>query len=316
MATLVGQKKGKQIEVSTDGQRLIYKAPREYLVYDDTGTAGEGDILLTAGLPSVNLAYVFDGVPVQLVCKSKSAQQWENNNKYWTVTAEFDNEPQNTESDTGGNETDPGDPTTWYSIVKFDFETIETPITGLVNFAKRPYSPPAMRKELIPVIKFTQYMPPDLTIYDLINDYHNVVNDNDFLAIGPRVWLLTISNAEFGVTNGFRCWKVDFELRYHVARLHELELLGDETVKVYDNDGNDITSGGSYAGWDLYIPQIDTVDKNRRPFSDIFENSGEAGKLGTDGLFLSDQENEPLVVKRHLIPEAKDFSFIRIRNIQ
>jgi len=88
-------------------------------------------------------------------------------------------------------------------------------------------------------------------------------------------------------------------------------------TKVYDYFGNDITEAtGEYPGWDLYIPQVDTLDKNGRPFSDIFENSGEAGKLGTDGLFLSDQENEPLVVQRYRVFRSIDFSFIRLRNIQ
>jgi len=250
-------------------------------------------------------------VPAQLVCKSKSAQQWENNNKYWTVTAEFDNEPQNTESDTGGNEGDTGDPTAWFAIAKFDFETIDVPMIGEVNFAKRPYSPPITYKKLIPVLKFTQYLPPDVTIYDLIISYHDVVNNNTFLGGRSRSWLLTVAGAEFGVTNGYECWKVNFELRYLRLRVHDSNAT---YAKVYDADGNDVTtSSGIYPGWDLYIPQIDTVDKNRRPFSDIFENSGEAGKLGTDGLFLSDQDAEPLVIKRHQIPDAEDFSFIRIR---
>jgi hypothetical protein len=306
MATLVGQKKGKQIEVSTDGQRLIYKAPREYLVYDDTGTAGEGDILLTAGLPSVNLAYVFDGVPAQLVCKSKSAQQWENNNKYWTVTAEFDNEPQNTESDTGGNETDPGDPTTWYSIIKFDFDKTEEILFSAVNFALRPYSSPLTAEKLIPVIKFTQYLPPDITIFDLANNYHDVLNNAQFLNAPAGYWCLTIADAEYGVTNGFTCWKVDFELRYK-------RLYFEDIVRVFDGDGTEITDPLSlYAGWHMYIPQIDTIDINETPYSDIKENSGEAGKIDENGVFFTDQTDN-LILKKHEIRQSVDFSFIRIR---
>lgn len=306
MATLVGQKKGKNIEVSTDGQRLIYSASREYLVYDQSGTDGEGDILLTAGLPSVNLFYNFDGVPLALTCKKKSAQQWENNNKYWTVTADFDNQPQNTEQGTGGNEQDSQDPTTWYGILTVDFETFEEVLYGEQNFAKRPYSPPLTISRLIPVIKWTQYLPPDKDFYDILYDYHDKVNENRFLRGSPRFWLLAVAGAEFGVTNGYQCWRVNFELRYKKTDI-------DTDIKVYSTDGTDVTSSiGTYPGWDLYIPQIDTIDINKRPFTDIFENSGEAGKLGVDGLFLSDQD-EPFICKRHLIRQEISFSFIRIR---
>ena len=316
MATLVGQKKGKQIEVSTDGQRLIYNASREYLVYDDTGTAGEGDILLTAGLPSVNLAYVFDGVPAQLVCKSKSAQQWENNNKYWTVTAEYDNEPQNTESDTGGNETDPGDPTTWYSIVKFDFETYERALNGLTAFNNRPYATPITLADIMPVVKFTQYMPPDITVYDLIEGFHNRTNSNDFLGAPPTYWLLTIEGAEFGVTNGYKCWKVDFKLSYRSFEYEAGEVYDvDKDYKSPDLVQTQYTSRLTYPGWYVYIPQIDTIDIDGTPFQDSFQNQGEAGKLDEDGKFKADQ-TDTVTYKQHPIYYAKDFSFIRIRNIQ
>jgi hypothetical protein len=309
MATLVGQKKGKKIDVSTDGQRLVYKATREYLVYDSTGVDGEGDILSTSGLPSVNLAYTFDGAPVQLVCKSKSAQQWEDNNRYWTVTAEYDNEPQNTEQNTGGNEGDSGDPTTWYAIVRVDFESYEETLWNEINFAKRPYATPLTVNKAIPVLKFTQYMPPDETIGSLLA-YHDVVNTSRFLLRGDKGdWLLTISAAEFGVTNGYECWKVSFELRFKRTRIPG-------SILVYDEDGNDITNVtgafGYYEGWQAYIPQMETIDINKRPFTDIFENSGDTGKIDTDGLFLSDQD-EPFIVKQHIIRDAIDFSFLRIR---
>jgi hypothetical protein len=312
MATLLGQKKGKNIQVSTDGQRLIYSASREYLVYDQSGGAGEGDVLITAGLPAVNLFYNFDGVPLALTCKKKSAQQWENNNKYWTVSAEFDNEPQSNEEGTGGNEGDSQDPTTWFSIVRFDFETYEETLSYLKNFAKRPYSPPFTVSRLIPVIKFTQYMPGTLTIYELINDYHEIVNRERFLNGLPGYWKLSIADAEFGITNGYECWRVDFELRY--KKLTELLIFG----QVVDRNGDlvssdDDTDGGPmYPGWLAYIPQLDTIDINGNPFQDTKNNTGDIGKLDTDGTFLADQTDAGFI-RQQGIYNVKSFNFIRIR---
>ena len=309
MTTLVGQKKGKNIEVSTDGKRLAYSGSREYLVYDQSGNAGEGDVLVTAGLPSVNLLYNFDGVPLALTCKKKSAQQWETNNKYWTVSADFDNEPQSDEQQTGGNETDTQDPTAWYAIIKFDFETFDEVQPWWTNYAKRPYQSALSVTNLIPVIKFTQYLGPQLSVYDLIQKYHNVVNESKFLNGDARFWKLTIADAEYGVTNGYQCWKVDFELRYKKSRIPSF---------IYDDDGIRIISYTDedqaimYPGWDAYVPQVDTVDINKTPFEDFKKNSGDLGKLNVDGVFLTNQD-APVVIRRHLLLPETNFNFIRIR---
>lgn len=309
MATLVGQKKGKNVQVTTDGQRLIYSASREYLVYDASGTEGEGTLLLTGGLPSINVFYSFDGVPVPLICRSKKAQQWEDNNKYWTVSAEFNNEPLSNEQQTGGNEQDPQDPTTWYAIVNFDFETYEQPYPYLVNYAKRPYSSVPTVEALMPVLKFTQYMPPSLTIYDLISNYHEVINDGVFLNAELGYWKLSISDADYGVTNGYECWKVDFELRFKKAKY---------LTNVKDTAGSDIspdtdTNGESmYPGWFLFVPQLDTLDINKTPFADVKQNNGDIGKLDTNGTFFTDQTVDMITV-RHGLYDRKNFSFIRIR---
>lgn len=313
MATLVGQKKGKNIEVATDGQRLIYSATRDYLVYDQSGTEGEGDILLTAGLPSVNLFYNFDGVPLALTCKKKSAQQWETNNKYWTVSADFDNEPQNNEEGTGGNEGESQDPTTWFSIVKFDFETYEEVHDGLTNLANRPYNPPVTRTKLLPVIKFTQYMPSTLSIYELIKDYHEIINKERFLNAPPNYWKLSIAGAQFGVTNGFPCWKVDFELRYKQIMFFDSDFLFaiDGAKKLVDRD--DLADGTTgYPGWFAYIPQMDTIDIFKRPFTDALGNTGDFGKLDTNGEFLINQQDIGYT-RQHGIYPIKSFNFIRIR---
>lgn len=309
MATLTGQKKGKNVQVTTDGTRLIYSASREYLVYDASGTEGEGSILLTSGLPSVNVFYSFDGVPVPLTCRTKKAMQWEGNNKYWTISAEFNNEPLSNEQQTGGNEQDPQDPTTWYAIVNFDFETYEQPYPYLVNFAKRPYSSVPTVEALMPVLKFTQYMPPSLTIYDLISNYHEVINDGVFLNAELGYWKLSIADADYGVTNGYECWKVDFELRFKRAKY---------LSNVKDTAGSDIspdtdTNGESmYPGWALYIPQLDTLDINETPFVDVKKNAGDIGKLDTNGTFFTDQTLDMITV-RHGLYDRKNFSFIRIR---
>jgi len=302
MTTLIGQKKGRQIEVTTDGERLIYNATREYIVYDQTGTAGEGDILGTSGIPLVNAFYFFDGIPAPLLCKSKSAEQFENNNKYWTVSADFNNEPQDNQSDTGGNEQDSGNPLTWYSIVNFDFETYESPINA-VNFAGRPYSPPITIKRKIPVIKFTQYMQADLTIYDLIKDYDNVLNLNEFLGGFPGTWLLNIAGASFGVTNGVRCWKVNFELRW--APRSEFNVA----------EQGEAPSVRFVSYWDVIVPQLDTVDIRSTPFSFLFENRGDVGKLDSDGDFFINAE-DPVIYKQETSTKRVDFSFIRIRDVQ
>jgi len=308
MATVLGQKKGKKIDVSTNGERLVYSATREYIVYDQTGVAGEGDVLSAPGLPSVNVLFQFDGVPVLLLCKSKSAQQFENNNKYWTVSAEFDNEPvQNNEEGSGQGENDSADPTTWFAIAKIDFENREVPYGWYRNFAKRPYANTIVISSQKAVIKWTQYMPSSLSVGDLERDYTDVVNLNSFLNYRPRRLKLNIASAEFGQTNGFQCWKVNFELRHALIAV-------DDDVKVFSEDGVEIADRG-FSGWDLLIPQMDTIDINKRPFTDLFENSGDTGKIDENGEFLADQ-SLPFIMKRQQPLSAVDFSWIQIRQAQ
>lgn len=308
MATLVGQKKGKKIDVSTNGERLIYSATREYIVYDQSGVDGEGDILGTPGVPLVNQLYQFDGVPLPLLCKSKSAQQFENNNRYWTISAEFDNEPvENNEDGSGQGENDSADPTTWFAIARIDFEKRERVFTWFENFAKRPYSPPLSRGFDKPVIKWTQYLPSSITLKQLSDDYTDVVNLNAFLGERPRRWLLNISGAEYGTTNGFECWKCNFELRRGA-------IVVDDGIKVYDEAGLEIQDR-VFSEWDFLIPQMDTIDKFGNPFTDVKENSGDIGKLDVTGGFLADQEDS-FILQRQQVVHAVDFSWIRIRQAQ
>lgn len=310
MAVLVGRKKGKQIEIRSDGSKLIYRVPMEFLVYDSSGTESEASILRTAGLPLVNSIYPIDGITAQMVCKSKTAQQWDNNNKYWNVSCEIDNEPLNDEKDTGNNENDAPDPTTWYAIVKFDFESYDEALYADVsnkpffNFAKRPYSNANTVSKKIPIIKFTQYMSPDLTIYGLVNDYHNIVNNQQFLGGSRGNWLLTLADAEFGITNGYRCWKCDFELRWRKGFTLD-------NMYTYDVNTKTFTTIERAPGWSLVVPQYDSIDINKKPFGDERENIT-TGKLKNDGTFLTDQNAEPYYAV-YEIYEAASFNWIRIR---
>jgi hypothetical protein len=314
MAEVIGTKQ-RSIDVETNGQRLIYRMQREYLVYDESGSATENDILLAVDVPRVNTIENDAGVPALMICKGKSAKIWENNKKYWTVTADFDNEPQDTEQDTGGDESGSQDPTTWFAIVDFTFETFELAKPNVVNFAKRPYASVPSVTELIPVLKFTQYLPQQLSIYDLITDYHNVTNSTDFLNAPPYYWLLTIADAKFGTTNGFKCWKVDFELRFKATRLppnSSVYWIGPTTGIAFSESPNIISGEEFYPGWCLYLPQVDTMDINKQAFADLKENNGEFGKLDTDGTFLTDQTVAPYIIQEDLY-RIRDFSFLRIK---
>jgi len=312
MATLLGQKKGKKIDVATDGERLVYSATREYIVYDATGTEGEGSILTSAGIPFINTLHSFAGVPALLMCKSKTAQQFENNNKYWTVSASFDNQPSNPEEGSGQNENDPnssGDPTTWYSLYKFSFTSYEDVLWHEANFAGRPYASPLTVNRLIPCIKFTQYLPPTVTLYDIASNFHEHVNDAEFLGAIARSWLLEVNDAEFGVTNGFPCWKVSFDLKWKITVISS-------DYEVYTDNQDEVTAANNeYPGWDLYVPQFDTIDKDDAPFVDKFENAGDIGKLGLNGLFFTNQTN-PFLIKLHTPRKARSFNFIRLRQNQ
>lgn len=331
MAVILGRKKGKSIELSGNNGQIIYRLPLVYLVYDETGIQSEGTIISTAGLPLVNEPFTIDGVQFTIACKSKRAEQWDNNNKYWTVTCDCDNEPFETGGGGGGDkEGDQPDPTTWIPIVKLEYETIDWVVESdtngkaIANFANRPYSTPLTRKKLIPCLKFTQYENPNQNIRNILAR-NETLNGVPYLGACKGAWMLTVEDSDLGYKNGYLCWRVDYKLRFNEriipafkddgsnARtldifvyqngfkgIGETDLVG---PFVTDQDYGNVSSGTvAMSGWLPVIPQLDYLDIDNNPVVDEKGNQI-FGMLNSDGTQVAPANQDKAYLLNHIAHE-------------
>lgn len=332
MATIIGRKKGKSIELSGGNGQIIYKLPLVYLVYDDTGNQSEGTIISTAGLPLVNEPFTVDGIPFTIACKSKKAEQWENNNKYWTVTCDCDNEPFESSGGGGGDkENDPDDPTTWKPIWKIEYETIEVPAetdiygTPVRNLAERPYGSAVLVKRLIPCIPFTQYEPYNQTFTNIMAR-HETLNSNTYFGGHKGTWMLTVEDCDKGFKNGVFCWRIDYKLRflerYASEEAQSFWLVRDAAGTPVAITGGDNLVGPSIknpsiqvvSGWQPLLPQIDVIDIDGNPVVDKKENQI-LGKIDSLGIRVPGQDQgsvNPYFLFTEVFPYFDFGSFLRI----
>jgi hypothetical protein len=290
-----------------------------YLLYDETGTQSEGTIISTAGLPLVNEPFTIDGVQFTIACKSKRAEQWDNNNKYWTVTCDCDNEPFESGSGGGGDkEGDQPDPTTWIPIIKLEYESIDWVVNtdsngnAILNCANRPYSSPLTIKRLIPCLKFTQYENPNAKLTDIIS-YNESINELEYLGMAKGMWMLTIEDCDKGYKNGYLCWRIDYKLRLNRRKLEYIKdtyfirtpLDNVLDVKVWRPELFD--AKGYISGWLPIIPQLDYLAKDGTPVVDKKGNQI-FGKLNPDGTQVDPADQDNYEKMNFLIHEPYDYA--------
>lgn len=311
MATIIGQKRGKTATLNGGDGNISYSTTITYIIYDDTGLLSEAAILTTAGLPVINTPLTLPDVPFNVACKSKQAQQWESNNKYWTVTCELDNQLFQTSSGGGGGdkETDSTDPTTWIPLYDLSFEQDEeicwTDTNGIaiVNFARRRYDTALTRKRLITCLRFVQYEPAYLSSNQIIG-YHESVNKTPFFGQPKWSWMLEIVDADLGFRNGIYCWRVEMMIKLKKRFCNDLW--------IYNGGYQRYTDGGHH--WQPAIPQIDTHDKDGKPLTDGKDNQF-ADFLNENGtaLFANGATRAfPYFLIHEIYPEQEFNGFLRI----
>lgn len=319
MPEIVGQRRTKNAELSSEDGKISFSTTLNYIVYDESGEASEAQILTTAGLPITNEPFSIPDVPYQTACKSKKCEQWEGNKKYWDVSCEI----VNTEISVwipgtgggggsgGGGEGDPDDPETWTPQITLNFEQEDEVLLtdnyglAIVNTANRRYQSPLVRKRLIPVWKFTQYESASITI-DAIMERHETVNKDLYKGRPPGTWMLLVDGCDTGIRNGRRLWKISYCLKYR-SRVHK-------KVCYRNFDGTIEGPLEAQTGWQPVLMQIDSHNKKLEPLLDKKLNYTE-DFLNKDGLQLynraNDETGDPIFLL-HSIYEAISFDFLRI----
>ena len=331
MPTIVGQKKGKKVKYQGGNGEFTVSIPLSFIVYDETGTARESDILSTVGLPQLNKTWVIDGINSTLVCRSKEAEQWDSNNKYWTINCELVTADMPALPGGGGGggteETDSPDPKDWVPIINLEYESIERPIytdifgNPILNLARRSYSSPKTRKVLVPCISFTQYEDPNQKLIDILQRNESI-NLSDFLGGFVGTWLLTVDDCDLGYKNGYLSWKVDYKIRYLTFNVSQIV----NYLYTYDRTGQTILASqagilsydGYISGWHDVLPQEDYVDIEGRPVVDLNGNQI-YGKLDTSGIRVAGTDQgtaQTIYVVHQEFPYLEFNGFLRINQEQ
>ncbi len=274
MPTLVDSVPGDRGQFRTQDGQLIYSRAWTYRVEADSATQGMAEILLTPGLPIVNVTTINDG-GLQLLAKAKSANQDKEYRKRWYVTVDFDNEP--SKDDNNGNEQQQGsDPVTWIPVAEIvsedydEYSVVDINGVVIVNSARQPFDTPILRPTTVGVLDFVQYELDNQNAYDIL-DRNNTVNDTTFLSKSSKKWLLKVKKATLLFKNGRRWWSVSYQLKFRNSTWRDIRLnVGEYYLsgadKVYFRDnkknpvslGNLTTTGGdggttvTTLGFDIY----------------------------------------------------------------
>ena len=309
MATIVGEKRGKEVKYASEGGEIIISVPVYYTIFDSSGTESRHTILQTSGLPLIRSSVILDGIPAILTCKAKSAKQDEKNLKYWTVTCELDNR---SEQQSSRNENDSQDPTQWVQLVRLEYEQTEDVANvdyqgiEIVNAARRPYGAPIVRKRLIPTIPFLQYEPLTRTLDEIV-EWNESLNESTYLGQPKGCWQLIINDADIGVIRGVQCWRIEGAIKYKKIKLDDpsrfLYIDATRTLNAFA-----VTELG---GWQPLVPQFDYVDITGAPIVDG-KNNQFRGKIDGNGQALSDQDASPYYIYHEVFPYLDFNSILRL----
>lgn len=311
MATIVGEKRGKEVKYASEGGEIIISVPVYYTIFDSSGTESRHTILQTSGLPLIRSSVILDGIPAILTCKAKSAKQDEKNLKYWTVTCELDNRPES--SNRNVDENDSQDPTTWVQLVRLEYEqsedvaNVDNQGIEIVNAARRPYGAPIVRKRLIPTIPFLQYEPLTRTLDEIVA-WNESLNETTYLNQPKGCWQLIINDADIGVIRGVQCWRIEGAIKYKKVKLDDpsrfLYIDATRTLNAFA-----VTELG---GWQSLVPQLDYVDITGAPIVDSTTKNQFRGKIDGNGLALADQDASPYYIYHEVYPYLDFNNILRL----
>ncbi len=200
---------------------LVREDQYDFTVIADDIYQEKAQILLTPGLPVWGAIYIDTGLSL----RSQSAARHPDDPLRWNVrcglSTEVEDSPSRDPDGTGG--TGNPDPTTWRPIGSVRFETYQETITHakdlsgnkvpVRNSARDFFTTGAERTRRIACVQFSQFEPITTTLDELM-ERSDSINETEYKGKEEATLLLSIENSTIGTFNGFRCWRVDYTMRY------------------------------------------------------------------------------------------------------
>jgi hypothetical protein len=217
MATVLrGMKSGKGGKLTLTAKGPVYTESSEFIIVSDVKNESIANVLSTTGLPRVNFTLTtFDAL-----CRDLTPKQDAKSPYVWRVVADFTTEP--LEYDTGSDDPDSPDPTTWVPIYKGVVETMEEVVyedfsstpKKYVNSAKKKFPEPLVVKRPIIVYSFQQFVASTYTDVQ-IGDWNDTINTASFKSFPADTLHLTVQDFERGTFYGVDCTLVSFRVAYN-----------------------------------------------------------------------------------------------------
>lgn len=243
--TLLGQKRTGGGSVKKNGKTLVYEESYRFFVQTDDPLTTRYEVLSSNAVPKVNVTVGGGGFTI---CNSVDAERDEDNATLWHVDATFSSDIQ--EDNSGANESQSGDPTTWVPIAELAFETFTevsyTDANGdpFDNSAGIPFASGIPLVRTLTRYDFAQFEPATTKI-DTIADRNETVNAGTFKGRAAKTLRLQVKGAALGYYYGYRVWRVNYSLTYKpdTWKFKVLDVgntyLDAGVFKPYlDNDGN------------------------------------------------------------------------------
>jgi len=212
--TLLGQKRTGGGSVKKNGKTLVYEESYRFFVQTDDPLTSRYEVLSSSAVPKVNVTIGGGGFTI---CNSVDAERDENNATIWHVDATFSSDIQ--EDNSGANETQSGDPTTWQPIAELGFESFTevrfTDADGdpFSNSVGIPFASGIPLVRTLTRYDFAQFEPATTKI-DTIADRNETVNLGVFNTRLAKTLRLQVKSATLGYYYGFRVWRVSYSLTY------------------------------------------------------------------------------------------------------
>lgn len=209
---IVGGRGGK-LNLTAKGP--TYTESVEFIVISDIKNESPAAVLATSGLPRINFTLSTFGA----LCLGLTPKQDPKSPYVWRVTADFTTEP--LDYDTGADDPEDPNPTTWIPFYKGVVETFEEVVSEdfssspkkYVNSAKKKFPEPLVVKRPITVYAFQQYVVPTFTDVQ-IGDWNDSINLTEFRTFPADTLHVTVQDFERGVFYGFPCTLVSFRVAY------------------------------------------------------------------------------------------------------
>lgn len=300
MPRIIGEKIEGEITIRVGKNGiLVREQTQNWIVEADSAFQDQAEILLTTpGLPQFGAIYGSG-----MVVKSIRGTRDPMHRLRWSVAATGSSEVQEDQNQNPQNQG--GDPTTWIPIASVKFEPYEhldwrdlsDPRKVYENSAKRPFGSALQFTRRIAAVPFTQFEPISTTL-DSIMDRCDTINSATYKGKDEDSLLLSIEEAQIGFYSGYRCWRVDYTMRYR-----------EESWKIQPIDeGWEFIDGGTHK--DFYREQwaSGTYDSSKPGITPF------VGKLDGSGGALSNQNTGTPQFLTFYGHKRIDFnSFLRLR---